>query len=220
MDRLIRAILDARGWKQADLAKRLGTTQSIVSRWLAGAEPRGNKRDAIRDLAEESGVVGERPPSEHHRVPVMGFIGAGASVDPDHEQVPPDGFYDVELPVAVDEGAIGFQVKGPSMMPVYDDGDVIVVHAEPRRSVESLIGDEAAIRTYDGKRFLKRLLPGSKRHLYTLVSHNAEPIIDVRIAWASEIIALVPAKQTRQVSDSKRARLPARIKAAGRSRRL
>jgi transcriptional regulator with XRE-family HTH domain len=199
-DQLIKAIMERRGWTQEQLAKRLGTTQSIVSRWLAGAEPRGPKRDRLRDLADESGIIVERPRSERRSVRVMGRIGAGAHIEPDYEQVPPDGLYEVELPFITDEDMIGFQVTGQSQSPFYNDGDVIVVHTEPRITLQSLMasGERAAVCTVDGKRYIKQIVPGSRRGLHTLVSPNGEPIIDVRIRWVSAVVAHVPGRQTRK----------------------
>lgn len=40
-------------WTQKQLAARLGVTQVTISRWLAGAEPRGDKRDQLRALAAD-----------------------------------------------------------------------------------------------------------------------------------------------------------------------
>lgn len=201
---IIRAVLEVRGWNQADLAAHLKTSQTTVSRWLDGSEPRGDKRDRIRKLAADSGVLSEGGPTRN-AVPVMGFIGAGAQVDPELEQVPLDGFDQVELPFALDDDVIAFQVKGDSMRPIYNDGDVVVVRSEPRVSVDRLVGEEAAVRTYDGKRYLKHVIQGSKRHTYTLLSANAEPMLDVRVAWASEIVAIVPARQTRHLGRKARA---------------
>jgi phage repressor protein C with HTH and peptisase S24 domain len=138
-------------------------------------------------------------------VPIMGYIGAGAEIEPEFEQVPLDGFDQVELPFALDDDVIALQVKGDSMLPIYNDGDVVIVRTDPRVPIDRLVGDEAAVRTYDGKRYLKHLIPGTKRHTYTLVSANAEPMLDQRLAWASEIIAIVPARQTRHLGRSRRA---------------
>ncbi|MBI1201469.1 MAG: helix-turn-helix domain-containing protein [Rhodopseudomonas sp.] len=54
---LVRALLDVNGWTQADLAARLDVSQVTVSRWLCGTEPRGDRRDAIRELAEKCDIT-------------------------------------------------------------------------------------------------------------------------------------------------------------------
>lgn len=205
------------------LAAFLGLRTEAISRMVSeSGEPREVGAEELLRMAE---FFGKPPPGhdapaespERRSIPVMGFIGAGASVEPDFEQVPPEGFYDVEVPIGVPDDAIGFEVKGPSMQPAYNDGDVIVVRAEQKRSTEGLMGDEAAIRTYDGKRYIKSVFAGSKRHLYTLTSLNAPPIVDVRIQWASEILAHVKARQTRKVT--RKGRAPVRSGAAARRER-
>lgn len=196
--KVVQAILDRTGWTQEQLGERLGTTQVTVSRWLAGTQPRGDTRDAIRLLAAEVGVFAQEP-KQQNIIPIMGHIGAGAEIEPEFEQVPPDGLDQVELPFTVPDDMIGFMVRGDSMLPKYDDGDVIVVHREQQRSTASLIGEEAAIRTHDGHRYLKRIMPGPRRHTFLLESTNARTI-EATIAWASEIYVIVPGKRLRRIA--------------------
>jgi phage repressor protein C with HTH and peptisase S24 domain len=154
------------------------------------------------------------PDEQRHRtvVPIMGYIGAGAEVDPDHEQVPPDGLDQVELRVQLPDDMIAFQVRGDSMLPKYDDGDVIVVYREQQQATDSLIGRVAAVRTYDGHRFVKRIMPGSKPHTFNLESINARTIIGARIAWSSEIWIIVPAGQVKHIGRSRSTRASERGK--------
>ena len=96
----------------------------------------------------------------------MGLVGAGAAIEPDFGKVPPAGLHTVDLPFPVPDGLIGFEVRGDAMLPRYDDGDVIVVWREQRRPTEGFIGEEAAVRTEEGRRYLKHVLPrAAQRHL-------------------------------------------------------
>lgn len=196
ISRIIQELLHVRGWTQSELADHLDTTQNNVSRWVGGIEPRGPVRDAILELARESGVVDD-PRVSRATVPIMGYIGAGAQIDPEFEQVPADGLDQVELPLLLPDGVIGFQVKGDSMLPKYSDGAVIVVHREQTRATTSLIGEEVAVRTSEGRRYLKLLRAGPKPNTYNLESFNARPVVGVHLAWASEIIAIIPPRQVR-----------------------
>ncbi|MEY9358971.1 repressor LexA [Bradyrhizobium yuanmingense] len=200
---LIQGLLSARGWTQEDLAAAVDTKQNNVSRWLAGVEPRGKARDRIMALARESGLIeGERDGVTV--IAIMGKIGAGAVIDPDYEQVPPEGLEQVELPISIADDVIGFRVEGDSMLPKYADGTVIVVHRGQVQSVMSLVGEEVAVLTYDGKRYLKTLKPGSGRDLYNLESLNSSrAITGVRIRWASAIVAIIPPRQVRRVGRTK-----------------
>ncbi len=133
------------------------------------------------------------------RVPVMGMIGAGASIEPEFEQIPADGLHQVELPFAVPDELIAFEVDGDSMLPAYEDGDVILVWKEQRRSLESFFGKEAAVRTSDGRRYIKRILYGKSRNLVNLHSFNAKLIENVRLEWIGEIYSKMPADQINRI---------------------
>lgn len=50
-------ILAAPGWNQSKLATRLGVSQGTISRWMAGTDPEGANRDALRNLHAE--IVGD-----------------------------------------------------------------------------------------------------------------------------------------------------------------
>src|SRR5215471_9815045 len=47
-------------------------------------------------------------------LPIMGRVGAGAVIEPEYEQVPPEGLGEVELPFPTDEDTIAFEVSGDS----------------------------------------------------------------------------------------------------------
>lgn len=133
------------------------------------------------------------------RVLVVGRVGAGAIVEPEFEQE--GGLYEVELLYPVPEALIAFQVEGDSMMPRYDDGDVILVWREQRRSLESFYGEEAAVRTSDGRRFVKTILHGKSRNVVDLQSFNAKMIKGVRLEWIGEIYSTI---RSNQVHDTER----------------
>src|ERR1700739_2077021 len=82
---------------------------------------------------------------ELNAVPIMGRVGAGASIGPELEQVPPEGLGGVELPFPIAEGPIAFEVVGDSMLPKYESGDIIVVYRDQRPPLSSFFGEEAAV---------------------------------------------------------------------------
>lgn len=130
-------------------------------------------------------------------VKVVGRVGAGAEVSPEEEQIPPDGLAQVELPFAIPDDALAFEVQGESMWPRYDPGDVVVCwngQTDPDR----LIGREAAVKTSKGRRYLKRIRAGTRKGTFDLESFNAEPIRNARIEWASEVRAVVRALEVRK----------------------
>lgn len=122
--------------------------------------------------------------TEPPTVPVAFYIGAGAVVMAfddqwDLEWVPvPPGDKDVK------GAAI---VKGTSQLPALREGD-IVFWGEPSSDPDPFLGLECVCSLSDGRQLVKRIIAGSKRGLYTLLSHNDEPILDVRIALAAPVL--------------------------------
>lgn len=193
---LLRELLDEADWTQQKVADRIGVSQSTVNRWLRGTEPEGHHRDAIRELhAEQFGRL-EAPVST---VPLMGYVGAGAEVEPDFEQIPDDGLDQVEVPFHLPADMIAFQVKGDSMLPMFEDGMVIIVFREQRRPTESFFGERAVVRTSDGRRFIKTLIKGEDGYV-SLLSWNAQPIMNIEPAWIGEIFTFFPASALRRAS--------------------
>ncbi|RWM20023.1 MAG: LexA family transcriptional regulator [Mesorhizobium sp.] len=186
----IRAIMKATGWKQQKLAEHFQVSQSTVNRWLAGSEPEGHRRDAINQAFES--LVDERPAvTDSTEIPLMGFLGAGAEVEPDFEQVPPEGLDQVSIPFPLPDEMIAFKVRGISMLPVFKDGTIIVVYRDQKKPLESFYGEEAAVRTSDGRRFIKTIMRGSSGGV-NLISWNAAPIEEVSVDWVGEIFAVLP----------------------------
>ncbi|HUB65773.1 MAG TPA: S24 family peptidase [Methylocella sp.] len=142
-------------------------------------------------------LEGVGDPAPGNVVQVVGRIGAGAEIMPEFEQIPPEGLYEIEVPFPIATDAIAFQVEGDSMWPRYDPGDVIICWRQGTH-VDEVVGWEAAVRTADGKRYLKRIQRGSTSGTFDLESHNAAPIRGVRIEWAAEIKGVVRSGQWRR----------------------
>ncbi len=139
-------------------------------------------------------LEGVGDPASGNLVRVVGRIGAGAEIQPEFEQTSRGSLYDIEVPFPVSADAIAFQVEGDSMWPRYDPGDVIICWRQGT-NVEDIVDWEAAVRTTDGKRYLKRIRRGAASGTFDLESHNAAPVRGVRIAWAAEIKGVVRSGQ-------------------------
>ena len=146
---------------------------------------------------------------ELNAVPIMGRVGAGASIGPELEQMPPEGLGEVELPFPSAEETIAFEVVGDSMLPKYENGDIIVVYRDQRHPLTSFYGEEAAVRLKSGERYLKTIERGKTGHVVNLTSFNAKPISGVKLEWIGEICVTLPRGQIERL----------RARAAGRSRR-
>lgn len=196
--RIIARLLEVTGWTQEVLGRHLHVPQHYVARWQKGVEPRGKNRDALLDLAAEHGLISREAANGSNFVRVVGEIGAGATIDSEFEHLPPEQIKSVDLPYAIPDHMIGFRVKGQSMSPAFEDGEIVVVEREAPFATERMIGLRVAVRVKlkngDERRYLKRLARGSRAGLFTLESINdrSPPIEDVEVKWASPVRIAIP----------------------------
>ena len=196
--RLIERGLAKPGKTKGGLAAAMNVRPGAVSEILSGL--RLIKASEIENIIDYL---------ELNSVPVMGRVGAGAAIEPEHEQVPPEGLGEIELPFPISEETIAFEVAGDSMLPKYENGDVIVVFREQRHPISSFYGEEAAVRLKSGERYLKTIERGKSASLVNLSSFNAKTIQGVKLEWIGEICVTLPRGQIERL----------RAKAAGRARK-
>jgi repressor LexA len=196
--KMIERGLERTGKSKGGLAIAMGVRAGAVSEILSGIRLiKASEIQLITDYLELN------------RVPIMGRVGAGAVIEPEYEQVPPEGLGEIELPFPIAEETIAFEVAGDSMLPKYENGDIIVVFREQRHPASSFYGEEAAVRLKTGERYLKTIERGKSASLVNLTSFNAKPINGVKLEWIGEICLTLPRGQI--------ARL--RAKAAARARK-
>jgi repressor LexA len=180
----IERALEKPGKTKGGLARAMGVRPGAVSEILSGI--RLIKASEIEPIMEYLGL---------NAVPIMGRVGAGATIEPENEQVPPEGLGEVELPFPITEETIAFEVSGDSMLPKYENGDVIVVYREQRHPLASFYGEEAAVRLKTGQRYLKTIERGKAPNSVNLTSFNAKPINGVKLEWIGEICVTLPKGQ-------------------------
>jgi len=186
------------GKTKGGLAAAMGVRPGAVSEILS--EARLIKASEIQPIIDYL---------ELNAVPIMGRVGAGASIGPELEQMPPEGLGEIELPFPIAEETVAFEVVGDSMLPKYENGDIIVVYRDQRHPLSSFFGEEAAVRLKSGERYLKTIERGKTAQIVNLTSFNAKPITGVKLEWIGEICVTLPRGQIERL----------RAKAAARARR-
>jgi phage repressor protein C with HTH and peptisase S24 domain len=159
------------------LAKIIEATNSSLDEFMALIEGKPGVRDK---------------PAQASSVPLLGFAQAGAGGFFDDAGFPVgQGFDLIELPSRAGDNSYALKVQGDSMLPLYRDGDVLIV--EPGARVGK--GDRVVVKTDSGEVMAKVLARQSPKEI-ELQSINPDhpdrviPAKDVewlaRIVWASQ----------------------------------
>lgn len=206
----LKSLREAKGWTHEAAADAMGVSRGQFIK-LERGERRMNA-DYIARAARAFGVTPAAVLGAQSSIPVVGLVGAGGAISTEHENHS-EPLFEVDLPFSVGD-AVGYLVRGDSMWPRYDDGDVIVVSAAHDMPDQHL-GLEVVVKVGDpdgpGDRFFKRLIRGADSKTFDLESYNAPPMRGLHIGWVSTLIARVPAAHWR-----KRNAAPAKRPTAGR----
>lgn len=121
-------------------------------------------------------------------VPLLGFAQAGAGGFFDDAGFPAGQGWDlVELPGGSQEGTYALQVQGDSMLPLYRDGDVLVV--DPGAVIRR--GDRVVVKTVGGEvmaKVLERRSPQMVELGSLNPSHPVRQLVPTDIEWLARIV--------------------------------
>lgn len=120
-------------------------------------------------------------------VPLVGYVGAGAQVYPMEDDIAAI-FVDSPPNLNTEQKVVALDVKGDSMFPAYKDGDRIFYSKEYDFIEEECLNNDCVVKVLDGRLLVKELRRGTKPKHFTLLSHNASPIEDAQIEWASPVL--------------------------------
>ncbi len=189
------------------LARRAGLDSTAFNkskRLSADGRPRWPSTESLAKVMEATGaslddlfaLIQGVPPGPvaggTGAVPLIGFAQAGAGGYFDDAGFPVgQGWELVELPASVGEGAYALQVQGESMLPLYRDGDVLIV--EPTSSIRR--GDRVVVRTSTGEVMAKILSKRTSKAIELMSLNPDHPVRSLapaeiewiaRIVWASQ----------------------------------
>jgi len=183
--------LDATAFNRSKRVSRDGrerwpSTESI-SKLL---EATGESFDSF--LSSGGAFLQSSPQAHGPRFPLLGLAQAGSGGFFDAAGFPSgEGWDEVRLPSAGENGIYALEVTGDSMLPLYRDGDRLVV--SPTEQVRR--GDRVVVKTRDGEVMAKILARQTANvvELHSLNPQHAPRLIDMtdvdwiaRIIWASQ----------------------------------
>jgi len=144
---------------------------------------KAKEKNALRPVKARS-----NPKDSLGPVPLLGFAQAGAGGFFDDGGFPTgQGWDEVDFPGFSEEGAYALEVSGESMLPLYRDGDVIIV--SPSARVRK--GDRVVVKTVEGEvmaKVLKRRTP-TEMELSSLNAEHGERTVAMKdVAWMARIL--------------------------------
>lgn len=193
----IEAEMKRKGFSRRSLSSAANLSESAVRDLLTRTNNPGI--DTLRKVAEALEMPVDALTGAGLKVPVVGKIGAGGqilfSLDPEAELYD-DSVTLVPRPPLVTGRLMALEVVGSSMLPKYEEGEIIYVMAPANGGhiPEDAIGAYCAIRTADGGTFLKVIARGDQPERFTLRSLNAPDMENVEVIWASRVLFVTPRK--------------------------
>lgn len=174
--------MEAKGFSRRSLSSAAGLSQTTVRDLLDRTENPGI--GTLHKIAEALQIPFESI-NGSQQVPLLGEVGAGGVVayfKDDHEAE-----FAPRPPLAPGP-LMALAVKGDSMLPKYEPGDVIYVRRDHDGVLPAYLGRYCAVHLVDGGTYLKILSAGSKPGRYTLRSLNAADMENCEVVWAAPVL--------------------------------
>lgn len=190
---MIETAMTEKGFSRRSLSAKAGLSESAIRDLLTRVDNPGI--GTLRKIAEALEMPSDQLTGAGLKVPVLGKIGAGGEVlyyvDPDDEINGVDIQY-VPRPPLAQGRLIALEVVGSSMLPKYEEGDIIYIRRDHDGIMPSYLNKYCAVRTSDGGTYLKILATGSQAGRYTLRSLNAPDMENVEVIWAAKVAFVMP----------------------------
>ncbi|MFO0990588.1 MAG: helix-turn-helix transcriptional regulator [Hyphomicrobiales bacterium] len=201
----IDTIAERYGFSASGLAKKAGldpTSFNPSKRHGPDGRPRWPTTESIARVLDASGASVEEfadlltgkkgQPPRRKQIPLIGFAQAGKGGFFDDSGFPAGGSWDeIDVPGVTDQNAYSLEITGDSMLPVYREGDLIIV--SPNTSLRK--GDRVVVKTRAGE-VMAKILHRQTAKTIELASFNPEhppktyEMNDIdwvaRIIWATQ----------------------------------
>jgi transcriptional regulator with XRE-family HTH domain len=189
----VKGLRKQKGLTQQEFAAKLGVTQPTVHRWEKGAfTPDDKMLEVLSDMAGVPTAVFRYGEVRVGRrvIPITGYVGGGGEVSALTDSSTGNDAEDVEAPADSGLYMVAIKVRGDSMLPRYGDGDILFYGRDPGLGgvdPAACVGRDCVVKLVNGPTLVKRVAQGGARNTYLLMSFVAEPIINVRLEWASPV---------------------------------
>ena len=201
----IDTIAERYGYSASGLAKKSGldpTSFNPSKRNGPDGRPRWPTTESIANLLEAAGATVEEfsdllsgrkgQPPKRKQIPLLGLARAGKGGFFDDSGFPAgNGWDEIDVPGVTDATAYALEITGDSMLPVYREGDTVIV--SPGATLRK--GDRVVVKTTDGQVMAKVMQRQTAKNV-ELASFNKDhdtktlDMKDVdwiaRIIWASQ----------------------------------
>ncbi len=195
----IESLAATHGMSASALARRSGldpTTFNKSKRESVNGRPRWPSTESIAKILEAThtpldqflGFVGAIAPYRKATVPLIGLAQAGAGGFFDDAGFPVGGAWDeIDAPELAGTQSYALEISGDSMLPVYREGDIIIVNPEsPVRR-----GDRVVVKTTAGEILAKELKrqTGKTIELRSLNPEHEDRVLAMEnVAWVARIL--------------------------------
>jgi phage repressor protein C with HTH and peptisase S24 domain len=197
----IDTIAERYGFSASGLAKKSGldpTSFNPSKRNGPDGRPRWPTTESIANLLEAAGASVEEfsdllsgrkgQPPRRKQIPLLGLARAGKGGYFDDSGFPVgNGWEEIEVPGVTDNTAYALEITGDSMLPVYREGDRIIV--SPGATVRK--GDRVVVKTTDGQVMAKIMQRQTAKNVELAsfnVAHDTKTLDMKDVDWMARII--------------------------------
>lgn len=187
MGNRLKELREAAEWTHEKAAAEMGVSRSqfiklergerrLTSQYIASAAK------AFR-VSEAEIIAGPKT------VPLVGYVGAGAAAHYYAESQGP--LEEVPMPEGGNDKTVAVEARGDSLGSFFNQW--LIYYDEVRDPpTPDMIGRLCVVGLFDGRVLVKKLMRGSRPHLFHLLSQTESPIEDQEIEWAARVTGMTP----------------------------